>query len=232
MAGKQAGTKKKARTLRWSEESLGAIRERLTETPRNLGPRTSANSVTGKPGPKRNADVPRVSDDELFREAMADVREYPEFRRMNHKPPKRRKPEPTPAAELDSAFAVEMVSDTGVRFRHTDEYMSGCAGGIRADICIDLHAGRIPEQDHLDMHGMSLEEAKLALHRFIREARARGLRCVNVIHGRGLRSPEGPVLKEGLRNWLETGSLRKWVLAYATAPRQQGGPGATYLLLR
>lgn len=82
------------------------------------------------------------------------------------------------------------------------------------------------------MHGMSLEEAKPALDRFIREARSRGLRCVNIIHGRGLRSPEGPVLKEALRTWLETGSLRKWVLAYATAPRQQGGPGATYLLLR
>lgn len=232
MAVKKTGPRRKLKTLQWSEESLGSIRERLSEEPRDPEPRRSPESTPSRVRGTPTEKVSRVSDEELFRQAMADVQEYPEFRRLKHRPQKRGRAEPNPETDLDRAFAAEMGSDTGVRFRHTDEYMSGCAGGIRADICSDLHAGRIPAQDHLDMHGMSLEEAKPALDRFIREARSRGLRCVNIIHGRGLRSPEGPVLKEALRTWLETGSLRKWVLAYATAPRQQGGPGATYLLLR
>jgi len=236
MTERPRGPRKRSKTLPWSEDSLGAIRKRLVEKPRGSKNPAGFALTAGKGTvPKSGKAESAQSEEELFREAMADVNERPEFRRLRYRSRGRTRIASSASKlskDLDAIFASEMTSSGEVRFRHTDEYMSGCCEGIRSDICVDLHAGRIPAQDHLDMHGMSLDEAKLALQRFIRDARARGLRCVNVIHGRGLRSPEGPVLKEGLRNWLETGSLRKWVLAYATAPRKQGGPGATYLLLR
>ncbi len=78
---------------------------------------------------------------------------------------------------------------------------------------------------------MTLSEAEESLKRFFREAMNKGLFCVKVIHGRGLKSPKGPVLKKALINWLQ-GSFRKWVMAYATAKDCDGGLGATYIILK
>ncbi|MGB9761249.1 MAG: Smr/MutS family protein [Caldimicrobium thiodismutans] len=51
------------------------------------------------------------------------------------------------------------------------------------------------------------------------------------MHGRGLSSKGKPVLKEKVREWLEKGPYRKYILAYASAKPCDGGPGATYVLL-
>ena len=60
-----------------------------------------------------------------------------------------------------------------------------------------------------------------------------GLRCVLIVHGRGLNSPDSiPVLKERLPVWLNRGSARKIVLGFATARSYDGGTGAIYVLLR
>ena len=53
-----------------------------------------------------------------------------------------------------------------------------------------------------------------------------------VIHGRGLKSSQGPVLKELLVRWLTTGSLSHLVLAFASARPCDGGTGALYVLLK
>jgi DNA-nicking Smr family endonuclease len=68
---------------------------------------------------------------------------------------------------------------------------------------------------------------------FLLESFKNGLRCVLIVHGRGLNSPESlPVLKEGLPQWLNRGRVRKVVLAFATARPYDGGTGATYVFLR
>jgi DNA-nicking Smr family endonuclease len=53
-----------------------------------------------------------------------------------------------------------------------------------------------------------------------------------IIHGRGLSSPAGPVLKTKVIQWLTTGPWRRWVMAFASARLCDGGAGATYVLLR
>ena len=102
---------------------------------------------------------------------------------------------------------------------------------MRKDIAWRLHQGDFSVQDYIDLHGMTLSEAEEALCLFFREAIKKRLFCVKVIHGRGLRSPRGPVLKEALKRWLQ-GSFKKWVLAYSTAKDCDGGLGATYLILK
>jgi DNA-nicking Smr family endonuclease len=66
---------------------------------------------------------------------------------------------------------------------------------------------------------------------FIRDGLRRGYRCLKIIHGRGLKSPRGPVLKEFVIRLL-SGPLSKHVDAFATARQCDGGLGALYVLLR
>ena len=94
----------------------------------------------------------------------------------------------------------------------------------------DLRRGRFSIDAEIDLHGLRQGEAKVALHDFIAECRARGLRCVRVIHGKGARSgADGPVLKASVQVW-----LAQWddVLAYVSARRRDGGSGAVYVLLQ
>ena len=71
------------------------------------------------------------------------------------------------------------------------------------------------------------------VERFIAESHARGLRCLRIVHGRGLNSPGGvSVLKSSLPRWLARGQARRIVLAYTSALPNDGGTGASYVLLR
>jgi hypothetical protein len=85
-------------------------------------------------------------------------------------------------------------------------------------------------QAHLDLHGLNRWQAALAVVEFLREARRRHVRCLRIVHGKGLGSPNRePVLKSKLRHWL---TLREEVLAYCQAPNHEGGSGAILVLLR
>ncbi len=86
-------------------------------------------------------------------------------------------------------------------------------------------------QDCLDLHGFFFDEAETVTEQFLKEALVKGLRCIKIIHGRGLRSPDGPVLKNALIGWL-TYRYRKNVIAFASARQCDGGLGAIYVLLK
>ena len=91
----------------------------------------------------------------------------------------------------------------------------------------------MPVQDFIDLHGFTKQEAEVELKEFLIRSYKLGLRCVLIVHGRGLNSPESlPVIKEGLPRWLAQGPIRKLVLAFATARPYDGGTGAIYVLLR
>ena len=84
-------------------------------------------------------------------------------------------------------------------------------------------------QDIVDLHGLNRQEARSLLGDFLGGCLKRGLRCVRVVHGKGLRSPKRePVLKGKVRQWL---ARREEVLAFCQAPMNQGGSGALLVLL-
>jgi DNA-nicking Smr family endonuclease len=117
--------------------------------------------------------------------------------------------------------------------QYTDEYMEGLAPGVDRRLAQRLHRGDYAVQAHIDLHGHTVEEAKVAVERFVTDAYAAGQRCILLIHGRGLNSKDNrPVLKEQVRHWLSHGRLSRLVLAFATAPLTNGGAGAVYVLLR
>jgi DNA-nicking Smr family endonuclease len=66
----------------------------------------------------------------------------------------------------------------------------------------------------------------------LEQARAAGQRCILIIHGAGLHSQDGPVLRSAVPDWLLTGPMAGEVLALAGAPPALGGAGASLVLLR
>jgi DNA-nicking Smr family endonuclease len=102
--------------------------------------------------------------------------------------------------------------------------------GLGSDILTKLRRSHWTIQGVLDLHGMTTDEAHDTLADFLVDARTRGWRCVRIIHGKGLTSPNRePVLKGKVRRW-----LMQWddVLAYCEAARNAGGGGAVVVLLR
>jgi DNA-nicking Smr family endonuclease len=131
--------------------------------------------------------------------------------------------------ELEALVSGEAPFDIA----DTDEYVEGHVSGLDPALVRKLRGGEYSVQGHADLHGLTREEARREVVRFLKESRRRGQRCVLLVHGRGLHSEEQvPVLKEALRSWLATARFGRHVLAFATARPQDGGAGALYVLLR
>lgn len=115
----------------------------------------------------------------------------------------------------------------------SDEYIEGSITGVNINIMKKLKKGKFPIQAHVDLHGLTRKEAEFEVRKFLINSHNRGYRCVLIVHGRGLNSPDSvPVLKERLPVWLNRGPARKIVMAFATARPFDGGTGAIYVLLR
>ncbi len=123
----------------------------------------------------------------------------------------------------------------GPRFRWPDPSDRSCAAaeGVSDRQLLALRRGEPAPEERIDLHGARRDAAGPLLARRIESARAQGLRCVIVIHGRGQHSPLGEaVLKDAVPDWLTKGATGRAVLAFAPAPERLGGQGATLVLLR
>jgi len=114
----------------------------------------------------------------------------------------------------------------------TGEYLEGHVASLDPRVMKRLKEGDFAVQAHLDLHGAVREEARTLLGAFVENSHAMGHRCLLVIHGRGLKSETGPVLKEAVVKWLTTGELSRLVLAFCSARPCDGGTGALYVLLK
>ena len=123
----------------------------------------------------------------------------------------------------------------GARFEVADDGRR--VEGRRVDLPIEalrrLRRGMQPIDARLDLHGLRLAEARAELEAFIRTMRARGERCLLVVHGKGDHSPLGMgVLRGEMAAWLSQGPSSQHVGAFVTALERDGGEGAVYVLLR
>ena len=127
---------------------------------------------------------------------------------------------------------VESLSDTDpweAGFEIGDE-LKFLRDGLASDTLRKLRRGHWLIQNELDLHGMIVAEARPALVAFLNECLHDGLRCVRIIHGKGLGSKNGePVLKRKVCGWL---MQRDEILAFCQARRTEGGGGAVVVLLR
>jgi DNA-nicking Smr family endonuclease len=112
----------------------------------------------------------------------------------------------------------------------TDEALSFRRPGIGPDVVRKLRKGDWSVQAQVDLHSLRTDEAREALGGFIRESFKTGLRCVRVVHGKGLGSPgKVPVLKSKVQSWL---IQKNQVLAFVQATPAHGGAGALLVLLQ
>lgn len=143
-------------------------------------------------------------------------------------------PEPLPLQlELDEQRVLqEAMSDEFdvSTLLDTDDQLSFRRPGIGLDVTHKLRAGEWSIQRQLDLHGLRVDEAREALGQFIRLSHRTGIRCVRVVHGKGLGSPgKTPVLKGRVLRWLVQ---KKEVLAFVQARPAEGGAGALVVLLQ
>jgi DNA-nicking Smr family endonuclease len=116
------------------------------------------------------------------------------------------------------------VSDDGV-------HAEGKRAEVQPAVLRRLRHGQFAVDGRLDLHGLRAEEAKATVTKFLAEKRARRERCVLVIHGKGTHSEGDAVLRGELSAWLSQGPASHHVAAFCTATREDGGTGATYVLL-
>jgi DNA-nicking Smr family endonuclease len=184
-------------------------------------------------GPEPAIPTP-TSDEDLFQKAMVGVKRLTGPRRVEKvcvsiRPLLRTENQDQDACERLKAL---VKSGEGFQVSQTPEYIEGSARDAHPTVLSRLHRGAFSVQDYIDLHGLCLEEAKEQFQAFLKHAIARGQKAVLIVHGRGLSSPDEPVLKRHVVRWLNSGVWRKWIVAYASARMCDGGAGATYLLLR
>ena len=138
----------------------------------------------------------------------------------------------------EEAEALAVLSDLVEGAAHFDisdtrEYVEGAIVGLDPRVLRRLRRGDYAWQAHIDLHGMTADEARVAVDRFLATSVRAGHRCVLIVHGRGRNSKDQtPVLKERLKAWLARGRASRVVLAFTTARPCDGGAGALYVLLR
>jgi len=172
----------------------------------------------------------REAERHLFARAVGPVKPLPDRRRVQAQPvpvP----PVPTQRHKDEQAVLRDALSDEFdvSTLLDTDEALSFRRPGIGPDVTRKLRKGDWAIQREIDLHGLRSDEARVALAEFIRDAHRQGLRCVRVVHGKGLGSPgKTPVLKNKVHSWLVQKSQ---VMAFVQAKPAEGGAGALVVLL-
>ncbi len=221
-----------------SFEALGALvkkGELGLANPNHCGPAKQDDSrrIPASKPPESNGGDPD-QERRIFLAAMADVTPFRRQNRQGSVTPRFKSGRRNEDPDTEVFRKLNDLVETGDGFvvALTPEYQEGIGYQVHPMVAEKLHRGDYSIQDHIDLHGCGVAEAKAALDAFLAQSIATRKRAVLVVHGRGLSSPRGPVLKEKVREWLTTGCWRKWVLAFTSARRYDGGAGATYVLLR
>jgi DNA-nicking Smr family endonuclease len=222
---------------------VDAARQKSAAEP-DPAPRASGATAAARPPPKTAIPVSSRHHVAATKHAGGDVDIAQAFADVKRMPPRNRavatrsRPAAVPRLRIaDEREALELSKygaepsphawDIGQEIEAEQTFLRK---GLGTDILVKLRRAHWTIQGVLDLHGMTTDEAHDTLADFLLDARNRGLRCVRIIHGKGLTSPNRePVLKGKVRRWLS-----QWddVLAYCEAARHAGGSGAVVVLLR
>ncbi len=166
--------------------------------------------------------------DNLFKQAIDDVRPLTQDKVSPYRPKK--KAVPYKRIEDDQDVMDSLLSDHVSEEIESGEELLFQRPGIQNNVMRKLRKGQYSIEAHLDLHRMIVPQARESLVDFLVTSRKHDLRCVRVVHGKGLGSPgKLPVLKGKVNSWLKQ---RDDVLAFCSAPRHDGGTGAVYILLK
>lgn len=177
-----------------------------------------------------DADDKDLDDLRLFQEAVKGARPVKVNRIVHH--PKKPKPIPKQLIRDEQQALVDSLSDHYIPAHELEsgEELLYLREGQSPIILSKLRKGHWVVQASIDLHGMIADEARAYVAQFLAECKKRGIRCVRIVHGKGLGSKNRePVLKHKLRSWL---MQKDEVIAYAQARANDGGSGAVLVLLK
>jgi DNA-nicking Smr family endonuclease len=169
-------------------------------------------------------------EDDLFRRAMSGARPLKTDGRVTEAS---RKPKPKARfskADENAVLAESLQADIDDIEQSSGDALRFKRASVGRTTMRMLTRGSYAIQAEIDLHGMTVAEAKPRLEKFVQRCAGNNKLCIRVVHGKGLGSGErGPVLKNGVNRW-----LRQWdtVLAFVSARQVDGGTGAVYVLLK
>jgi len=160
-----------------------------------------------------------------FKKAVADVTPLKRHKRVAHRHPA---PPPVPQQRRRDEAAALAESLAGplsaIDALETGEELVYLRDGMARETLRKLRRGHWSIQDGVDLHGLNRDQAAAMVVEFLNHCLARGVRCVRIVHGKGL-----GILKAKLGKWLPR---REEVLAFCQAPANDGGSGALLVLLK
>ncbi len=177
------------------------------------------------------AKPPKISKDdiELFRSQLHAVKPL----RHDKVSPPRKRPAPLPRQtwlEEERVIRDMLSEDYDPAEVEVGDELLFSRNGLQHGLLRKLRRGQFSVRMQIDLHGMTVPEARVALTQFLLDCRAVNARCVRIIHGKGHGSlHKQPVLKGKVNKWLQQ---RDEVLAFCSARIEDGGTGAVYVLLK
>lgn len=184
---------------------------------------------------KKTTENKMLSDEERqsFLNEVADVRPLVSEKRFEAV---KNKPSPKPRhdqydSESEQAADDNMLSDpVDLQDAAVEDVLFFARTGIQQKAQKKLRRGELPLEEELDLHGYTVNEAKIAIQDFLFECKRQHIRYIRIIHGKGYRSDQKiPVLKTHVAYWLPQISD---VLAFSSALPKDGGTGAIYVILK
>jgi DNA-nicking Smr family endonuclease len=171
----------------------------------------------------------QLLDDQMFRQEMTGVVPLKTAPTTDSKAPRSvntaRKPEDF-SSSPDHSYLASADEQGHI---DSEDGSSHRKNGIQKRTMQKLKRGQYKVGAELDLHNMTMETGRTALLEFIAESQSGSLESVRIIHGKGLRSENGPRLKLMTRQSLRDHSQ---VLAYTSCKPADGGDGAVDVLLK
>ena len=191
--------------------------------------------------PKNNHVKKPIKDDniELFRQYINDDKKIKPLKsdnKVKYQPYRKKKfyqPQQQPESEIKIEALFERLSD-GYQDDdiQAEDILSFCKPGVQKRTFRKLRNGQLSIGYEIDLHGHTVKQAKKTVLLLLRDSTCYGKYCIRIIHGKGKNQPNktgGAILKSRLNSWLKQHNR---VLAFHSTPRNQGGTGAVYVLLK
>jgi DNA-nicking Smr family endonuclease len=173
-----------------------------------------------------------MSDEDDFLNAMGDVRPIPVAKREILKQASLDKATilvRRQSALANLASAIDPLADGELKQLEPGAILEYRKAGIQHGVYKSLRLGRYEIDARLDLHRLSLEQARQQVYQFVGDCMANDIRCALITHGKGEGRKTPAVIKSHIAHWLPQIDA---VLAFHSAQPRHGGAGACYVLLK
>ena len=181
---------------------------------------------------KTQVAVEELEDTELFKKALVGVKPIANDNIANTKTTRSKKVDAQTlakraAAEGSAEQEHTEISDTQAILNPvaSQAALSYRIATLQHKVFEDLKAGKMRWFEAVDLHGCTVEQARAAVLQIIQIAKDANQNVIKIVHGKG---PEA-ILKTYVNGWLRQ---HRDVLAFVSAPENQGGTGAVLVLLK